>query len=183
MDIRDLLQITLPIIQAPMAGLNRILPVVRGPLGIRALDERNVTTQLVAQLEAIAELHVGEVPLRGRLFSQWLHYVFPYECPYPRKSDTAVSSVLSEYSNRTGLPSVLIEQEMKKFIEENRVEGDEQEQEPVITGEQRPSLWSMEEELYVGYHHQGPRAGGRDSCARLLHFSGARRRALANSRT
>ena len=25
------------------------------------------------------------------------------------------------------------------------------------------SQWSMEEELYVSYHHQGPRAGGRGS--------------------
>mgnify|MGYP004198116519 CR=1 FL=1 len=56
-----------------MANPNRILPVVQGLLGARAVDGRNVTTELVAQLEAIAELHVGEVPLRDRLFSQWLH--------------------------------------------------------------------------------------------------------------
>ena len=80
-----------------------------------------VTTQLVAQLEAIAEVHSGEVPLHGRLFAQWLHYAFQYECPYPQKSDAVVTSVISEYSNRTGLLSVLSAQEMKKFIEEHRM--------------------------------------------------------------
>lgn len=27
--------------------------------------------------------HGGKVPLHGRLLAQWLHYVFPQECPYP----------------------------------------------------------------------------------------------------
>ena len=147
-------------IQAPMASPNRILPVVQRLLNAREVEARNVTTQLVAQLEAVAEVHSGEVPLHGRLFAQWLHYAFPYECPYPQKSDAVVTSVISEYSNRTGLPSVLSAQEMKKFIEEHQVD-EEEEQEPQPL--EKWSQWSMEEDLYVSYHHQGPRAGGRGS--------------------
>merc|ERR1719487_719533 len=51
---------------------------------------------------------------------------------------------------------------MKKFIEEHAVEEPEEPDIlPLIDGEKCMSQWSMEEELYVGYHHQGPRAGGR----------------------
>ena len=42
-------------IRAPMASLNRIPPVVQRLLNAREVEARNVTTQLVAQLEAIAE--------------------------------------------------------------------------------------------------------------------------------
>merc|ERR1719387_1072567 len=38
---------------------------------------------LRSKLEEIAAKGNGRVPLHGRLFSQWLHYAFPYECPYP----------------------------------------------------------------------------------------------------
>merc|ERR1719326_981798 len=34
-------------------------------------------------LDEIAALHDGQVPTHGRLLAQWLHYVFPHECPYP----------------------------------------------------------------------------------------------------
>jgi len=43
----------------------------------------NLSTQLLGRLDEIAQLHEGQVPLHGRLFSQWLHHVFPLECPYP----------------------------------------------------------------------------------------------------
>lgn len=50
-------------------------PTVKVPRGLpRALRER---------LDEIAEHHGGQVPLHGRLFSQWLHHAFPRECPYP----------------------------------------------------------------------------------------------------
>merc|ERR550537_1218561 len=35
------------------------------------------------QLAEIADVHGGKVPIHGRLLSQWLHFVFPHECPYP----------------------------------------------------------------------------------------------------
>ena len=32
------------------------------------------------------EEHGGKVPIHGRLFAQWLHYVFPRDCAFPYKS-------------------------------------------------------------------------------------------------
>ena len=37
-------------------------------------EPRNLTTQLVGQLEEVARPHSGQAPLHGRLFSQRLHY-------------------------------------------------------------------------------------------------------------
>merc|ERR1740123_1200814 len=40
------------------------------------------------RLEEIAWHHGGHVPLHGRLFAQWLHHVYPMQCPYPHESGT-----------------------------------------------------------------------------------------------
>merc|ERR1719160_744650 len=42
-----------------------------------------ITDEQKTQLAEIASLHDGQVPIHGRLFAQWLHFVFPHECPYP----------------------------------------------------------------------------------------------------
>lgn len=35
------------------------------------------------RLEDIASANGGRISVHGRLFAQWLHFVFPHECPYP----------------------------------------------------------------------------------------------------
>lgn len=40
---------------------------------------------LLTRLEDIARNHGGEVPLHGRLFSQWMHHAYPLECPFPHE--------------------------------------------------------------------------------------------------
>merc|ERR1719265_2859626 len=42
-----------------------------------------ITPELAAKLDEIASLHKGKIPIHGRLLAQWLHFVFPHECPYP----------------------------------------------------------------------------------------------------
>merc|ERR1719359_2611782 len=42
-----------------------------------------ITPELQNWLAEVANLHDGQVPIHGRLLSQWLHFVFPHECPYP----------------------------------------------------------------------------------------------------
>merc|ERR550537_976014 len=43
---------------------------------------------LMKKLYVVEEHHNGSIPLHGRLFSQWLHFVSPQECPYPHKRGT-----------------------------------------------------------------------------------------------
>merc|ERR1719421_1613593 len=43
----------------------------------------SLSEDLRARLEEITAMHAGQVPIHGRLLAQWLHFVFPHECPYP----------------------------------------------------------------------------------------------------
>merc|ERR1719215_1535410 len=47
-----------------------------------------LSAALVQRLEEISSHHGGSVPLHGRLFAQFMHHVFPRECPYPHVSST-----------------------------------------------------------------------------------------------
>merc|ERR1719386_202445 len=63
---------------APTAPVSKVIEAVETmPQAPVITDERR------GQLAEIAGLHGGEVPVHGRLFAQWLHFVFPHECPYP----------------------------------------------------------------------------------------------------
>merc|ERR1712054_394026 len=53
-----------------------------------AVEAKDVSAPLRSKLEDVAALHHGKVPIHGRLFAQWLHYVFPRECPFPHKVGT-----------------------------------------------------------------------------------------------
>merc|ERR1719313_2324116 len=48
-------------------------------------DSVKLTSDLHNKLEQIAAKGSGKVSLHGRLFAQWLHFVFPNECPYPQQ--------------------------------------------------------------------------------------------------
>merc|ERR1719394_1536021 len=72
---------------------------------ITTLDEDeppHLSKALWRQLEQIAKNSGGKVPLHGRLFSQWLHYVFPRECPFPFKSGSTSSVTPSQYGENYG---------------------------------------------------------------------------------
>merc|ERR1740117_2728514 len=58
-------------------------------------DKPQITTSLKSQLKEIARTHAGKVPINGRLFAQWMHYIFPLECIFPHKSGT--TSTLSPF--------------------------------------------------------------------------------------
>lgn len=54
-------------------------------------------TTLRQRLEEIAAQHSGMVPLHSRLFAQWLHHVYPRECPFPHLSGTTSSKLPEEW--------------------------------------------------------------------------------------
>jgi len=65
-------------IPSPTASTLQIVAAVQSlPQGA------DITFELQDKLEEIASLHDGQVPVHGRLLAQWLHFVFPHECPYP----------------------------------------------------------------------------------------------------
>merc|ERR1719333_1728781 len=52
---------------------------------IEGTFDQNLTASsiLMTRLTEIDAYHKGKIPLHGRLIAQWLHFVFPRECPYP----------------------------------------------------------------------------------------------------
>jgi len=89
-------------IDAPTALPSTIVNVVSGMSSMTSLDEDeppHLSKALLNQLDQIAKTHGGMVPLHGRLFAQWLHYVFPRECPFPHKTGATTSATPVEFGD------------------------------------------------------------------------------------
>eukprot|EP00928_Gymnodinium_smaydae_P049310 TRINITY_DN33091_c0_g1_i1.p1 TRINITY_DN33091_c0_g1~~TRINITY_DN33091_c0_g1_i1.p1 ORF type:complete len:574 (+),score=97.94 TRINITY_DN33091_c0_g1_i1:120-1841(+) len=84
-------------IRSPVASADELLAVVSNLT--TGLDGNNVivSAELKAQLYQIASLHHGKISLHGRLFAQWLHYLFPRDCLYPHKAGTVSTMSPAEY--------------------------------------------------------------------------------------
>lgn len=74
-------------IRGPTASSERVIRLVGNMTSSSMLVPQEVSADLASKLHRIAERHDGEVPLHGRLFAQWMHYAFPYECPFPHISE------------------------------------------------------------------------------------------------
>lgn len=74
-------------IQAPSASVERVLRLMSNlssEFPSLHMDAPLLSKHLVLKLYVIGEMHGGQVPLHGRLFAQWLHFLFPDVCPYPQ---------------------------------------------------------------------------------------------------
>eukprot|EP00401_Gymnodinium_catenatum_P074578 CAMPEP_0117562680 /NCGR_PEP_ID=MMETSP0784-20121206/55085_1 /TAXON_ID=39447 /ORGANISM="" /LENGTH=573 /DNA_ID=CAMNT_0005360265 /DNA_START=31 /DNA_END=1752 /DNA_ORIENTATION=+ len=80
----------------PVARPEEILPVVGNMSGFDDAAPK-VDAALRSQLQRIADTHGGSVPLHARLFAQWLHYVFPRECPFPHRAGVASALTPSQF--------------------------------------------------------------------------------------
>jgi len=105
---------------------------------------------LRVQLMSIAEAHHGKVPLHGRLFAQWLHYVFPFDCPFPHLKGTTSDISPVQF----GVNSIATGFEMVTLVQTSP----EQHQIPNMTSENARidnlfALWHHEEELLSEHIH------------------------------
>lgn len=84
-------------VQSPTASATQLLHVA-GQMIFNLDDDRpEISTALQGQLLDIAQTHHGRIPIHGRLFAQWLHYVFPRDCPFPHKGGTVSSLAPHEF--------------------------------------------------------------------------------------
>jgi hypothetical protein len=90
-----------------LALVNNMLP---------ASEARQVSSTLENRLYDISEEHAGEVPLHGRLFAQWMHHVFPLECPYPHLSGTLNPLTPDEWLLTTGEDVIASDDEMANHV-------------------------------------------------------------------
>jgi len=89
-------------LRRPSATPDQILSVVgniTSQLSVEHDDPPHLDASLRSQLSQIAVSNDGLVPLHGRLFAQWLHYVFPHQCPFPHKSGTASALTPTEFGD------------------------------------------------------------------------------------
>lgn len=58
-------------------------------LGSDTAAPRPLSASMLERLNSIAAHHDGKVRLHGRLFAQWMHHVYPNECPFPHEAGKA----------------------------------------------------------------------------------------------
>jgi len=87
----------------PSATPDVLLPLLGNLTTNSMIDPRPLPASLVAKLSGIAAHNGGAVPLHGRLFTQWLHFAFPHECPYPHvtQKDGAGNTLTTSYFQGT----------------------------------------------------------------------------------
>merc|ERR1712194_493236 len=98
---------------APMADVDSVVNVV-GNMTDDADDYVILSEALKNRLEQLARRHGGKVPLHGRLFAQWLHYVFPRDCVFPHTSGAVAVVTPGQF----GAEYLVTEDEMKKVAQE-----------------------------------------------------------------
>lgn len=74
---------------SPHASPAQILAIVEQLPSSTVEVPRKLPASLVRRLEGVAAFHGGEAPLHGRLFRQWMHHAYPFECSYPALSPSA----------------------------------------------------------------------------------------------
>jgi len=76
----------------------------------------NIAPAIRFRLEEVAEFNAGRVPIHGRLFAQWLHHVFPRECPYPHLSGARNPQWITDFEEETGKEVQLSDEAMQVLV-------------------------------------------------------------------
>jgi len=107
-----------------------------------------VSVSLLERLDKIAAAHSGSVPLHSRLFAQWMHHVYPRECPYPHITGTIDSrQAPDEFMETTGLGGTATASEMEQHVSSaDRVDAELAKEDAAV---EDVMPWSTEEELIV----------------------------------
>merc|ERR1712194_814972 len=102
-------------IAAPSGSPARIAEVISSLSSDTVDAPRNLSSSLLGRLDEIAKHHGGEVPLYGRLFSQFMHHAFPRECPFPHVSGTTSPMTTEEWLAQ-GVSDVATPEEVDKYF-------------------------------------------------------------------
>jgi len=130
----------------PEATPEQILAAISGVSTATVSSPRVLEPGMTVRLELLGERNGGKVPLYGRLFSQWLHFAFPRECPYPQLSGSTNPLSPEEYTKvKSEKPTMKI-QDVHGYIEGAAAQAAQgvsvQEEDSLM------STWSDEEEIF-----------------------------------
>lgn len=126
-------------IGGPLGDAEQIIGLVNNiTVSLDEPKEAQVSRKMMKQLKEIASGNSGKIALHSRLFAQWLHYVFPRDCPFPHKAGTTVALTPDRY----GEDHIASEREMHNYIREAQ----ESLLKTLDAEEDEMSQWSHEEE-------------------------------------
>jgi hypothetical protein len=108
---------------------------------------QKISANLLQRLDDIAATHMGTVPLQSRLFAQWMHHVYPRECPYPHVSGTTDAKLPEEWKEATGEDGTATKEEIDAHVSRTVSTIDASAQGDLPVEDLMP--WSHEEELIV----------------------------------
>eukprot|EP00746_Dinoflagellata_sp_MGD_P069734 gnl/MRDRNA2_/MRDRNA2_28539_c0_seq1.p1 gnl/MRDRNA2_/MRDRNA2_28539_c0~~gnl/MRDRNA2_/MRDRNA2_28539_c0_seq1.p1 ORF type:complete len:596 (+),score=114.61 gnl/MRDRNA2_/MRDRNA2_28539_c0_seq1:78-1790(+) len=129
----------------PSATPEEILTAVRSLKMTNSLLPQT-TDDFLLKLTEIASRSNGKVPLHGRLFAQWLHYVFPLQCPYPHAAGSVRPQ--TQGARLSDDKSIMIDDEERSQHVKSMNHGTD-----VALSEAGEELWSWDEELLHAPHH------------------------------
>jgi hypothetical protein len=85
---------------------------------IEGIFEANLSSSLIERFGEVSKYHGGRVPLHGRLLAQWLHFVFPRECPYPHLAETIDPQTPARWEEVIGRDAATAsDAEVEQFLE------------------------------------------------------------------
>lgn len=102
---------------APAGTVAQILAIVGNMSTQATLDDDTLPRldqRLTSELERIAAANRGRVPLHGRLFAQWMHYVFTRDCPFPHTTGNVSIITPAQFGDEF----LATDQEMAKHAED-----------------------------------------------------------------
>jgi len=129
-------------IKAPAASPERVVDLVSNLTSSSMLAPKAVSREMRSKLHWIAERNHGEVPLHGRLFAQWLHHAFPYECPFPHLSEDGSELTAQHWLGGKAIASVEKRANHVEIVDERLMSDPVEELQPTES-----LYWSEEEVL------------------------------------
>jgi len=127
-------------IGAPMATPETIAAYVSSLASASQLANRTLSAGLLRLLEDVAAHHDGQVPIHGRLFSQWMHQAYPRECNHPH----AVSQNRFKLTDLKTRATAVEKQHHMEQVNQAKLQTAESSGEAEFT---TAGLWTMHEEL------------------------------------
>mmetsp|Transcript_31962 Transcript_31962/g.74867 ORF Transcript_31962/g.74867 Transcript_31962/m.74867 type:complete len:675 (+) Transcript_31962:80-2104(+) len=106
-------------VAAPSAAPNQIADlVVAFSKRTSNMSAAQLSPATMRRLDEVAASNNGTVPLHGRLFAQWMHHVFPKECPYPHEAGTTSPQTPDEWLKETGQANIQASaEEMQCYVD------------------------------------------------------------------
>lgn len=137
-------------IAAPTAKPAHIVDVISHLPSDTVDAPRNLSISMVSRLSEIAQQHGGQVPLHGRLFTQWMHHAYPRECPYPQLRSGERPLSQEEFFTMHGLEDVFVtSDEMAQHTDPENIK--HWETAPRISKDDLP--WNHVEELVAAHKY------------------------------